>query len=302
MKISVFYLSKHDMIKLGDTMDIEAKSILLPNKTFNLYKGCSHGCIYCDSRSACYQIEDFDTVKVKKDAVVILSKELASKKVKSILKTGGMSDPYVHLEKQLEVTKKSLELIHHYGFGINVLTKSDMILRDIELYKKINDRYKAIVQMTITTMDDDLASKIEPNVTPPSSRMKALKKFSDLGITTGIWMTPLLPFISDTKENIESIVWAAKQANVTFILVFGFGTTMREGSRDYFYQKLDEKFPDYRKLYEKTYKNQYICDSLKSDELKTLFEKLCRDNGILYKHEDIEKACAFEPYIQQSLF
>lgn len=302
MKISVFYFDNHGMIKVGDIMEIDAKGIVLPNKTFNLYKGCSHGCIYCDSRSSCYQIDDFDRVKVKKNAIVILSKELASKKTKSILRTGAMSDPYVHLERKLEVTRKSLELIYHYGFGINVLTKSDLILRDIDLYEKINKRYKAIVQMTITTMDDTLARKIEPNVTLPSERMKALKRFSDLGITTGIWMTPLLPFISDTKENITRIVKAAHDANVKFILVFGFGTTMREGSRDYFYQKLDEYFPDLRKKYEKTYKNQYICDSLKASELKRTFEQLCNQYGILYKHEDIDAITSYKPFVQQALF
>ncbi|MFP4287010.1 MAG: radical SAM protein [Candidatus Izemoplasmataceae bacterium] len=282
-------------------MDIEAKSIVLPNKTFNLYKGCSHGCIYCDSRSLCYQIDQFEQVKVKKDAVTILSKELASKQIKAILKTGGMSDPYVHIEKQLEITKKSLEIIYHYGFGINVLTKSNMILRDLKLYEKINKRHKAIVQMTITTTDDYLAKLIEPNVTLPSDRLKTLKIFSDSGITTGIWMTPLLPYINDTKVNITSIIKAASKANVKFIIVFGFGTTLREGSREYFYQALDEKFPGYRKLYEKTYKNQYICDSPKALELKRHFEETCELYNIIYKHDEISELCAHKPYIQQTL-
>jgi DNA repair photolyase len=283
-------------------MEIEAKSILLPNKTFNLYKGCSHGCIYCDSRSDCYEIEDFDMVKVKKNAVYILNQELASKKEKSMLRTGGMSDPYVHLERTLKVTESCLKVIYQHGFGINVLTKSDLILRDLELYKNINNRYKAIVQMTITTTDDKLASKIEPHVTLPSKRFEALKKFSDEGITTGIWMTPLLPFICDTKENIKSIVYKAKEAGVTFILVFGFGTTLRSGSRDYFYDALDKLFLNYRTLYEKTYKNQYICDSPYAKELKTYFEALCDEVGIIYDHEAINDLCSYNPYTQQRLF
>ncbi len=279
---------------------IEARSLLNATGNFNLYRGCTHGCIYCDSRSTCYRNGDFETIKVKADAAKLLQGELERKKEKRLLRTGGMSDPYVHLEEKLGTMRTVLKVIHTAGFGISVLTKSALVSRDLDLYKKIDERYKAIVQMTITTTSDTLASQIEPRVSPPSERLAVLKAYSDQGITTGIWMTPLLPFLTDTKENIIAIVKAAQAAGVTFIRHFGIGTTMREGSREYFYQQLDTLFPHLKSKYQKTYGNRYICASLSEKELSMVFETACKHAGILYKPEEID--ALFKKNIQLKLF
>ena len=281
---------------------ITAKKIIQANNNFNLIRGCTHGCIYCDSRSVCYQVDDFENIAVKENALKLIEHELSRKRKKTMLTTGAMSDPYVHAESHLRLMEGTLKLIEKYGFGISVLTKSKMILRDINLYKKINNKYKAIVQLTITTTDDELAKIIEPNVSLPSERLNVLKAFSDEGITTGIWMTPLLPFISDTEENIKSIVKKASECGVKFIINFGIGTTMREGSRDYFYQKLDESFPGLKAKYIATYGEKYICDSPNALYLKRVFEQACIDHKILYKHQEIWDLFKYEPNHQLSLF
>ncbi|MFW5894917.1 MAG: radical SAM protein, partial [Bacillota bacterium] len=269
---------------------------------FNLIRGCTHGCIYCDSRSACYDIGPFEDIAIKKNAIGIMTIELARMKTKKILRTGGMSDPYVHAEKDLGLMKKALKAIHDHAQGISVLTKSAMILRDLDLYKAINQKTKAIVQLTVTTPDDSLARIIEPRVTLPSKRFETLKAFSDQGITTGIWMTPLLPFITDTPGGIRRIVEKAKKAGVTFIRVFGMGTTMREGSREYFYQALDRHFPTLKERYIKTFGNQYICDSQRAPLLWKVFRESCEAHGILYQHEAIDALFNLDHDTQLSLF
>ncbi|MFU8786794.1 MAG: SPL family radical SAM protein [Candidatus Izemoplasmataceae bacterium] len=281
---------------------IEAKSIIQSNHNFNLYRGCTHGCIYCDSRSTCYQVGDFDNIAVKKDALIIMENQLKRKRKKTLLTTGAMSDPYVHIEKDILLMRGALSLVKKYGFGISVLTKSNLVLRDLDLYKEINFNHKAIVQLTITTTNDELAKKIEPHVTLPSKRYEALKIFSSHGITTGIWMTPILPFITDNEENIIETVKKAAQAKVTFIVSFGIGTTMREGSRDYFYNQLDQFFPGLKDQYIKTFKDKYICDSPNAKRLQKVFEDTCDAYGILHKHDTIWKLFKASSTEQQTLF
>lgn len=255
----------------------------------NLYRGCSHGCIYCDSRSRCYQIDHFDTIKRKKNAIEILHKELAAKKKKGVISMGSMSDPYNPLEKECQYTKQSLELIHLYGFGVSITTKSDLILRDMDLLKKINQKNDVIVQITITTADDELCKKIEPGVCVSSKRFEVIKTLGQEGIFTGILLSPVLPFITDTEENIKKIVQLAHQNGAKFIYTY-MGMTLRDDQRDYYYKKLDELFPHMRSQYEKNYRNYYLCISLNRRRLYHVFQKECEKYGILYKMEDIIKA------------
>lgn len=280
---------------------IQAKSIIQPSGNFNLLRGCTHGCIYCDSRSACYDVGPFEDIAVKEGAIETLNRELASMRTKKVLRTGGMSDPYVHAEKDLELMKRALKAIEGHNQGISVLTKSAMILRDIDRYDAINRKTKAIVQLTITTPHDTIARIIEPHVTLPSKRFETLKAFSERGITTGLWMTPLLPFITDKPEDARLIVRKAKAAGVAFIRVFGMGTTMREGSREHFYKALDEHFPGLKERYKRTYGNQYICDSPLSQELWDAFEDACEEHGILFREEDIESLFRFNQGEQLTL-
>jgi DNA repair photolyase len=282
--------------------EIYAKRIVQANNNFNLYKGCSHGCIYCDSRSLCYQIDAFDEVSFKKDAILLMNEELRHKRQKAILTTGGMSDPYVHLEEDMKLTKQALEVIYTHGFGVALLTKSTMVLRDIELIEKINQKNKAIVQMTLTTLDDQLASLIEPNVSLPTERLLALQSFSNRGITTGVWLAPVLPFITDSKENIIQIIKACKQVGVSFIIQYGMGTTMRDGSREYFYKGLSKHFPHLLSRYQNIYKTHYVCPSPHHLELMEVFEKTCEAEGILYKSEDIKNIFTSNRANQPTLF
>jgi DNA repair photolyase len=281
---------------------IPAKSIIQSNHNFNLYKGCTHGCIYCDSRSECYQIKDFLDIKYKENALQIMENELIRKRNKIILTTGSMSDPYLPIESKLLLTQGALKLILKYNFGVAVLTKSSDIERDIDLYKAINQNQKAIVCMTLTTIDDSLAKKIEPNVSLPSRRLETLKKMNEAGITTGVWMTPLLPFICDTEENIKRIISACHDVGVKFVIEFGIGTTMRKGSREYFYQKLDEQFPGLKHKYIKTYQDQYICNSPQHEYLRKKLIENCELYGILYKKEDIDALMKLKSYQQLSMF
>ena len=281
---------------------IETKSIIQKNNNFNLTKGCTHGCIYCDSRSTCYQNGLYDQIKIKLDAISIMDQELSKKRNKAILTTGAMNDPYISMSESLELTRNALKTIHKYGFGLSILTKSTNILRDLDLIKDIDTRYKAVVQMTVTTYDDDIAKKIEPNVSRPSERFTCLKEFSDAGITTGIWMTPLLPYITDTEENIKKIIKKAHDAGVKFIIMYGVGTTMREGSRDYFYNRLEKLYPGLKTKYSINYKDEYICDSPNAPYLQQVFEDTCKSYGIYYETDDIDQYIFSKPFEQLSLF
>jgi len=254
----------------------------------NIYKGCSHGCIYCDSRSECYQIQNFDTEKPKQNALAVIDADLRSKRKSGIIVTGAMSDPYNPLEKELELTRGALKLIAKQGFGIALLTKSDLVLRDIDLLKEVQKHAPAIVNITITCADDDLCGKIERDVCVSSARFNALKRLSDAGIPCGVLLMPILPFINDTEENISAIVRKTAETGARWISVYpGFGVTLRQNQREHFFARLDEFFPEVSKLYAKTFGNSYSCQSPDNERLWQVFKAECKQHGLLWRAEDI---------------
>jgi DNA repair photolyase len=267
--------------------EVEVKGILSPQNVMNIYRGCTHGCIYCDSRSKCYQMDhDFEDVEVKVNAPKVLKEALRRKRKKCMIITGAMSDPYIHLEEKLENTRKCIELIYSYGFGLAIQTKSARILRDLDLLKKINEKTKCVVQMTLTTYDEDLCKIIEPNVSTTRERFEALKIMHDNGIPAVVWLSPILPFINDTKENIQGILDYCVKAKVHGIICFGMGLTLREGNREYFYKKLDEHFPEMKARYIERYKYAYQINSPNNDKLMSIMKKTCKSHDILYDIEE----------------
>lgn len=267
--------------------EIQVKQLLSSSNNMNLYRGCTHGCIYCDSRSTCYQMNhDFEDIAVKINALQLLEKALAGKRKRCMIGTGAMCDPYLHLEKDLKLTRKCLEIINRYNFGVGVLTKSDLIMRDIDLLESINFKTKAVVQMTLTTFDDELCKKIEPNVCPTSSRIKALKEMQKAGIPTMVWLSPFLPFINDTYENIKNLLDVCLSVGVKGIVCFAVGVTLREGNREYFYQQLDKSFPGLKECYQKKFGNAYEIPSPNHKKLFSMIEENCRLHNLLYKPDD----------------
>ncbi len=266
---------------------VTSKSILSKDNGMNLYRGCTHGCIYCDSRSEVYNMDhDFEDIEVKQNSLELLKKELI-KRTPSMIGTGAMTDPYVPLEGHLKYLRRALEMIYKYGFGFTCITKSDLVLRDLDLLLKINEKSKAVVQMTLTTSDDDLSSILEPNVCTTSRRVEVLKKLSDAGIPTIVWLCPILPYINDTEENINRIIDYCIEANVKGILCFGMGLTLRDGNREYFYSKLDENFPGLKETYIKKYANSYSLPSPDEGKLMDIFKKRTSANGILNDPDEI---------------
>lgn len=267
---------------------VKAKGILSSKNGMNIYRGCSHGCIYCDSRSKCYHMEhDFEDIEVKENAIELLEYALTHKRKKCMIGTGSMTDPYIPLELETGNVRKALNLIYEKGFGFTVITKSDRILRDIDLLQKINEKTKCVVQMTMTTYNEDLCKKIEPKVSTTRERFEALKKLRDAGIPTVVWLTPVLPFINDTEENISGIIDMCIEAKVYGIICFGMGLTLREGSREYFYEQLDRSFPHLKEKYIRIYGNQYMIDSPDSKFLMHLFHQKCEENGIVHNNDQI---------------
>ncbi|MCC8153660.1 MAG: radical SAM protein, partial [Tannerellaceae bacterium] len=262
---------------------IEAKTILSPLRkgdswfgigyNMNLYRGCQHGCIYCDTRSKCYRIGDISRIAVKKNAMALLEKELTVKrKKKATIGTGSMNDPYMPVEKDLQLVRNALEIISRFRFPVHVITKSSLIERDCDILQDISQTYAA-VSFTITTTDNELAAKIEPGASLPAERLRAMEKLADKGIYTGVTLMPLLPFINDTTDNLESIIRQAVDAGASYILP-AFGMTLREGSRDYYYQSLERLFPGLKMKYEHLFKSEYICNSPFSKDLLECFETL----------------------------
>ncbi len=285
----------------------KAKSIFSASggaKGFNPYRGCTHGCIYCDSRSLCYGFTHiFEDVEVKQNAPELLETALRFMRKRCMIGTGSMCDPYMHCEESLGVTRRCLEVIQRYGFGVAVQTKSDRILRDIELIESIHKQAKAVVQITLTTYDDALCKIIEPNVCPTSRRIEVLKECQRRGIPTVVWLCPILPYINDTEDNIKSILKACAGAGVYGLICFGMGLTLRDGDREYYYAALDRKFPGLKQRYIREYGNAYLINSPKADLLMHLFEKL----RILYGLHSTEECFSFMkamPFTaeQQSLF
>jgi DNA repair photolyase len=262
--------------------ETEVKGILSAQNGMNIYRGCTHGCIYCDSRSRCYQMNhDFEDIEVKINAPKLLEDALNRKRKKCMIGTGAMCDPYIHLEEKLGNTRKCIELIYAYGFGLSIQTKSARILRDLDLLKKINEKTKCVVQMTLTTYDEDLCKIIEPNVSTTKERFEVLKIMRNNGIPTIVWLSPILPFINDTEENIREILNYCIEAKVHGIICFSMGLTLREGNREYFYKKLDEHFPGMKTCYMKTYGYSYEVISPDNYKLMNLMKETCESHGIL---------------------
>ncbi len=293
---------------------IPAKTIVTKTKdsgwfgmdyNMNIYKGCCHGCIYCDSRSDCYQIQDFDQVRAKENALMIIRDDLRRKGKKGVVGTGAMSDPYNPFEKELNLTRHSLELIDAFGFGAAIATKSPLLYRDVDILDSIREHSPVLCKVTITTIEDELAAKIEPGVPVSSRRLALISDLRDRNIFTGILLMPVLPFLEDQEENILGIVRAAHEVGARFIYAY-FGMTLRDNQREWYYRKLEELFPG-RGLaarYGKTYKNQYECHSARAKKLWNCFMEECRKYGILYNMKDIVHAYkrGYEEAQQLSLF
>lgn len=256
------------------------------NYTMNIYKGCCHGCIYCDSRSECYRVENFDEVRAKENALAILARELKAKRRSGVIGTGAMSDPYNPLEQEFRLTRGALELIDTYGFGVTIATKSDLITRDVDVLKSIHKHSPVLVKITITTADDALCKKIEPNVTVASRRFAAIRELTESGIFAGILLMPVLPFLEDNEDNISEIIRLAAENGAKFIYP-AFGVTLRQNQRDWYYEKLDKHFPGLKQTYIKHYGNAYECRSPKAKELWQLLKTECDKYGLLYRMKDI---------------
>ncbi len=261
---------------------VNVKGILSAKNGMNIYRGCLHGCIYCDSRSLCYQMNHkFEDIEVKANAVGLLENTLRRKRNKCMIGTGAMSDPYMPIEEKLGNMRKCLEVIERYGFGVTMITKSTKVLRDLDLLKKINEKSKCVVQMTLTTYDEDLCRIVEPNVETTYERFRALEILHDNGIPTVVWLCPILPFINDTEENIRGILDYCVRAKVKGIINFDMGVTLRDGNREYFYKKLDEHFSGLKEKYIRMYGNSYQLSSPNSRQLNMIYKSECIKNGIM---------------------
>ena len=286
---------------------VDVKGILSSHNGMNLYRGCTHGCIYCDSRSACYQFTHaFEDIEVKQNAPELLEKALYSKRKKCMIGTGAMCDPYMHCEEQLKLTRRCLELIDRYGFGVAIQTKSDRILRDLDLLTSINRKAKCVVQMTLTTYDEELCRIVEPHVCTTRRRYEVLQIMRENGIPTVVWLSPILPYINDTRENIEGILGYCRDAGVYGIICFGMGVTLRQGDREYFYAALDRHFPGLHEKYHRKFGYAYEIPSDRSKELMGYFHSFCREHHMV---SDVNKVFEYlrefpenKGYEQLSLF
>lgn len=286
---------------------VDVKGILSSHNGMNLYRGCTHGCIYCDSRSACYQFtHEFEDIEVKQNAPELLERALRSKRKKCMIGTGAMCDPYMHCEEQLQLTRSCLQLIDRYGFGAVIQTKSDRILRDLDLLTSINRKAKCVVQMTLTTYDEELCRIVEPRVCTTRRRYEVLKVMQEHGIPTVVWLSPILPYINDTPENIKGILGYCADAGVYGIICFGMGLTLRQGDREYFYAALDRHFPGLHEKYHRKFGYAYEIPSDRSGELMRYFRDFCRANHIV---ADVDKVFEYlrefpenKGYEQLSLF
>ncbi len=287
---------------------VDAKGILTGSGGhvgMNIYRGCSHGCIYCDSRSKCYQFTHaFEDIEVKRNAPELLEQALRSRRQKCMIGTGSMSDPYMHCEEQLGLTRKCLEIIRRYGFGVAIQTKSDRILRDIDSLDEINRASKCVVQMTLTTYDDALCQIVEPNVCSTKRRIEVLEKMRERNIPTMVWLSPILPFLNDTEENIRAILKECVRVGVKGVVCFGMGLTLREGDREYYYAALDRHFPGLSRRYAERYGNAYEVPSPNAGRLMAVFQSICKENGLLCTPEDCFSFMNEFPrmYKQTSLF
>ncbi len=265
---------------------VEAKTLLSSRNGMNLYRGCTHGCVYCDSRSTCYQFtHPFEDIEVKRNAPELLEDTLKRRRKRAVISTGSMSDPYQPCEKELMLTRRCLEIIERLGFGASVITKSDLVLRDIDLFDSINRKAKSVLQMTLTVADDALSELLEPNVCTTARRYEVLKAFQRQGIPAVVWMTPILPFLTDTEENIRRILDYCFDADVKGIICYGAGVTLREGDREYYYRALDRHFPGLSDEYRRRYRNAYEVNSPHGAALMRLFHNECEKRGVLHDPE-----------------
>ncbi len=279
---------------------VDAKGILSAKNGMNLYRGCTHGCIYCDSRSKCYQFtHDFEDIEVKQNASELLEQALHSKRKKCMIGTGAMCDPYMHCEKELRLTRRCIEIIERYGFGLAIQTKSDLVLRDLDLFQKIQEKAKCVVQMTLTTYDEALCKIVEPNVCTTKKRFETLKILQQNGIPTVVWLSPILPFINDAEENIEGILDYCIDAGVYGIINFGMGMTLRAGDREYFYAALDKHFPGLKEQFHHKYGYAYQIASSQNAKLMKLFHKKCRAHGIVDNVEEMFQYLSTFPQKEQ---
>ena len=267
---------------------VQAKGILSAQNGMNLYRGCTHGCIYCDSRSACYQMKhDFEDIEVKQNAPQLLEEALSRKRARCMIGTGAMCDPYMHCEEQLGLTRQCLEIIDRYGFGLAIQTKSDRILRDLDLLRSIHSRAKCVVQMTLTTFDEALCRVLEPNVCTTRRRFETLEILRENRIPTVVWLCPLLPWINDTEENLRGILEYCFRAQVKGVIHFGVGLTLREGDREYFYSALDRHFPGLKQKYTQKYGLSYEVTSENNDRLMRIFHEECARRGVMHDNDEI---------------
>ena len=268
--------------------NVNAKTLLSSKNGMNIYRGCTHGCIYCDSRSKCYQfVHDFEDIEIKQNSPEMLEKALRSRRKLCMIGTGSMSDPYMPIERELQYMRRCLEIIDRYGFGATVITKSDLVLRDLDLLLSINAKAKAVVQMTLTTYDESLCRILEPHVCTTKRRYEVLCQLRDNGIPTVVWLTPILPYINDTCENLTGILDYCISAGVKGIICFGMGMTLREGNREYYFDALDRHFPGLSDKYHREFGESYIVESPNNSELMKLFHSICEKNDIIHDNESI---------------
>ncbi len=284
---------------------VDAKTALTTHNGLNIYRGCAHGCVYCDSRSACYQFtHPFEDIEVKQNAPALLAALLPKKRKKIVISTGSMSDPYQPCEKELKLTRQFLEIVDRYGFGASVITKSDLVLRDIDLFDSINKKAKSVLQMSLTVADEGLSRILEPNVCPSARRFEVLKAFQARGIPTVVWMTPILPFLSDTEENIRTLLDWCFDAGVKGIVCWNAGMTLRSGDREYYYRALDRHFPGLSETYRLRFGDAYEVNSPDNAKLMQIFHTECEKRGVLHDPEDCFRYIAALPdrQLRLSLF
>jgi len=263
----------------------DAKGILSAENGMNLYRGCQHGCIYCDSRSKCYRIETehgFEDIEVKRNAPALLENALRRKRARCMIGTGAMCDPYMPLEATERMMRTCAEIIERHGFGLTVQTKSDLVLRDLDVFRRIQEKAKCVIQITLTTMDEKLCRIVEPKVCTTSRRAEVLDVFRKENIPTVVWLSPILPFLNDTEENLRGILDICFSAGVRGIICFNMGMTLRDGDREYYYSKLDEQFPGLTAQYIQAYGNSYVCDSPNAKRLMRIFHEECEKRGVLH--------------------
>ncbi len=266
----------------------EVKAILSPQNGMNLYRGCTHGCIYCDSRSTCYKMDhDFEDIEVKAGAVNLLENTLKKKRRKGMIGTGSMMDPYMPLEAELKLMRQCLTQIARFEFGVVIQTKSKLILRDLDLLEEINKKTKCVVAITLTTYDEELCRKLEPNVCTTRERFEVLMKLKERGIPTIVWISPILPYINDTEENMRGLLDYCVKAGVYGIMYFGAGMTLRDGNRQYYYSQLDKLFPGLKERYIKEFGDQYEVLSPQVDKLNKLVYNTCEEHGIVYDKDEL---------------